>query len=130
MSPSGRVVRVGVWTVGEGKGGDWVEMLLPPKEAFQSCLLPAALLAAAAHPHLIFPALIPLHAAQINTSRALDLHRASNTWRQLHLSAALCTTVTRRKPVGACPQRLQCSQGSGAALALSWFGLSLGPEQL
>lgn len=66
--------------MGEGKGGDWMEMLLPPKEAFPSCLLPAAFLAAAAHPHLIFSALIPLRAAQINTSPALDLHSASNAW--------------------------------------------------
>ena len=74
-----------------------------------------------------FSALIPLQAAKINTLPALDLHSASNTRRQLHLSATLYVTVTKRKPVGACPQRLQRRLGSGAALALSWFGLSLCP---
>ena len=66
----------------------------------------------------------------INTSPVLDVPSASNTWRQLQLSTALNITVTRRKPVGACPRRLRSRQGSGAALALSWFGPSLCPEQL
>lgn len=125
-----RVLRFKVWTVGEGKGGDWTEMLLPQKRGFQVLSPPCCIAGSCNMPTPQFSALIPLQAAKINTLPVLDLHSVSNTWTQLHLSAVLYITVTKRKPVGVCLQRLQCRQGSGTALALSWFGLSLCPEQL
>lgn len=119
--PPRRVFQVGVWTVRKGNCVGWLEMLLPPKGAFKCCLLPAASLAAVTHTNY-FSFLIPLQAVKINSFPGLDLHSASNTWGQFHLSAIAYVTVTRRKPVGPCPPRLQCRREMGLHSLLGGLG--------